>query len=254
MVFRPPRPGTLLKQQVPIRPSQHWNGTQPGFLEADLVAHAGPSEEGIYLFTLTLTDVATGWTECLPVCSKSQEVVLEAFQRARTLFPFPILGLDVDCGGEFLNEQMVAYCTREQIMLTRGRPTMKNDQCFVEAKNRHIVRQVIGHDRYCGDYACRQMAEVYRALRLYVNCFQPSMKLLAKEEDANPLGRRYDPAKTPLQRVLLSGVLSPAKEQELTAIGGCKIVWIFRTFRADFATLIRRKRWRKIFLSPINHE
>ena len=144
--------------------------------------------------------------------------MLEAFQRARTLFPFPILGLDVDCSSEFLNEQMVAYCTREQIMLTRGRPTMKNDQCFVEAKNRHIVRQIVGHDRYCGDYASRQMTEVYRALRLYINCFQPSMRLIANEEETNAVCRRYDPAKTPLQRVLLFGVLSPAKEQELLAV------------------------------------
>jgi len=212
------RAGTLLRQHIPIRTSQQWNDTQPGFLEADLVAHAGPNGEGIYLFTLMLTDVATGWTECVPVCSKSQEVVLEAFRQARCLFPFPILGVDVDCGSEFLNEQMVTYCSREHIMLTRGRPRMKNDQCFVEAKNRHIVRQVMGHDRYCGDYARRQLWELYRALRLYINCFQPSMKMLPRKGETGPGPRRYDPAKTPLQRLLLSGVLSPTKERELLVV------------------------------------
>jgi hypothetical protein len=87
------RAGTLLKQQIPIRTFQQWNETQPGFLEADLVAHCGVDSEGGYLYTLTLTDVATGWTECLPLLYRSQETVLAAIQRARTLFPFPILGV-----------------------------------------------------------------------------------------------------------------------------------------------------------------
>src|SRR5256885_9570045 len=88
------RAGTLLKQQIPIRTFQEWNETQPGFLEADLVAHCGTDIEGGYLYTLTLTDIATGWTECLPLLLRSQETVLATIQRARTLFPFPILGID----------------------------------------------------------------------------------------------------------------------------------------------------------------
>ncbi len=91
--------GPLLKEQIPIRTFQQWENTRPGFLEADLVAHCGKHTQGSYLYTLTLTDVATGWTECLPVLSKSPEAVLSAFQQARRLFPFPILGLDVDNGG-----------------------------------------------------------------------------------------------------------------------------------------------------------
>jgi hypothetical protein len=94
------RAETLLKQQIPIRPFEAWNETRPGFLEADLVAHCGEDREGGFLYTLTLTDVATGWTECLPLLHRSQEAVLAAIQRARTLFPFPILGIDTDNGGE----------------------------------------------------------------------------------------------------------------------------------------------------------
>lgn len=89
------RAGTLLKQQIPIRTFQEWHETRPGFLEADLVAHCGTDIEGGYLYTLTLTDRATGWTECLPLLLRSQETVLAAIQRARTLFPFPIQGIDV---------------------------------------------------------------------------------------------------------------------------------------------------------------
>ena len=94
------RAGTLLKQQIPIRTFEEWNEVRPGFLEADLVAHWGIDIEGGYLYTLTLTDVATGWTECLPLLYRSQETVLAALQQARMLFPFPMLGIDTDSGGE----------------------------------------------------------------------------------------------------------------------------------------------------------
>ena len=91
--------------------------------------------------------------------------VLAALQRARTLFPFPILGIDTDNGGEFINEVMVAYCEQNQITFTRGRPYQKRDQCFVEQKNGAIVRQVIGYDRLIGEHTYRQLTELYRALR-----------------------------------------------------------------------------------------
>jgi hypothetical protein len=126
--------GPLLKQQIPLRTFEDWNEAQPGFLEVDLVAHCGSSTLGSFLYTLTLTDVATGWTECLPVLNRGREEVLAALQRARTLFPFPVLGIDTDNGGEFLNEDVVAYCAREQITFTRGRPYEKRDQCFIEVR------------------------------------------------------------------------------------------------------------------------
>src|SRR5438105_585660 len=191
------RAGTLLKQQIPIRTFEEWKETRPGFLEAALVAHCGADIEGCYLYTLTLTDVATGWTECLPLLYRSQEAVLAALQRARTLFPFPILGIDTDNGGEFINEVLIAYCEQAYISFTRGRPYVKNDQCFVEQKNGTIVRQVVGYDRLVGEEASRQLTELYRALRLYVNCFQPLMKLQAKLREGKKVRYVYDPAKTP---------------------------------------------------------
>jgi len=210
--------GTLLKQQIPIRTFEEWNEARPGFLEADLVAHCGTDIEGGYLYTLTLTDVATGWTECLPLLTRSQETVLAALQQAHLLLPFPILGIDTDNWGEFINEKVIAYCEQAHITFTRGRPYLKNDQCFVEQKNGAIVRQVIGYDRLVGEHAYRQLTELYRALRLYINCFQPSMKLLSKQRDGKKVRRVYDAAKTPLQRVLLSDTLPAQKQQELTEV------------------------------------
>src|SRR3989454_2856748 len=212
------RAGTLLKQQIPIRTFEEWEETRPGFLEADLVAHCGTDIEGGYLYTLTLTDVATGWTECLPLLYRSQETVLAALQQARLLFPFPILGIDTDNGGEFINEVVITFCEQEHISFTRSRPYLKNDQCFVEQKNGAIVRQVVGYDRLVGEQASRQLTELYRALRLYVNCFQPSMKLQAKLREGKKVRYVYDSAKTPLQRLLLSGVLPVEMRQELAEV------------------------------------
>jgi site-specific recombinase XerD len=210
--------GPLLKQQIPIRTFAQWDEAQPGFLEGDLVAHCGGHSEGGCLYTLTLTDVATGWTACLSLLNRGREAVLAALQRARALFPFPILGIDTDNGGEFINEEVAAYCVREQITFTRGRPYEKRDQCFVEQKNGVVVRQVVGYGRLMGELAYRQLDELYRALHWYVNCFQPSMKLVAKQVEGRTIHRIYDAAKTPLQRVLSSGVLPTAQQQELRTI------------------------------------
>ena len=211
------RSGTLLKQQIPIRTFEEWNETQPGFLEADLVAHCGGNIEGGYLYTLTLTDVASGLTECLPLLYRSQETVLAAFQQARSLFPFPILGIDTDNGGEFINEALIAYCEQERIIFTQGRPSLKNDQCLWTRKMERLCARWC-YDRLVEEHAYRQLNELYRALRLYVNCFQPSMKLQVKEREGKKVRSDYDSAKTPLQRLFLSGVLAAQKQQELTEV------------------------------------
>jgi len=216
--FSTTRAGTLLKQQIPIRTFEQWNETRPGFLETDLVAHCGSQAQGSFLSTLTLTDLATGWTECLPLLSKGAEAVLLALQQARAFFPFPILGLDTDNGCEFINEDLRAYCEAEQITFTRGREGLKNDQCHVEQKNGAIVRQVVGYARLEGARAYQQLCEVYQALRLYINGFQPSMKLQVKQYDGRTVRRVYDAAKTPLQRLLLSQVLPASREQELLRV------------------------------------
>jgi len=164
------RSGTLLKKQIPVRTFNDWNETAPGFMEADLVAHCATSAEGSFLYTLTLTDIATGWTECLPLLSRGQEAVVAALKRAQQLLPFPLLGIDTDNGAEFINVELLAFCEQEHITFTRGRPRRSNDQCYVEQKNGQIVRQVVGYDRFTGEQAYRQLTELYRALRVYVNC------------------------------------------------------------------------------------
>ncbi len=212
------KPGALLKRQIPIRTFADWDEAQPGFVEADLVAHCGQRAEGAFLHTLVLTDVATGWTECLPLLHRSQHAVIQALNRARQLLPFPLLGLDTDNGGEFLNEELLAYCRRERITFTRGRAYRKNDQCFVEQKNGVVVRQLVGYDRFEGEAAYRQLTEVYRAVRFYINFFQPSMKLQEKQRDGSRTRRRYDPAQTPYRRLVATKLLTPETHQRLAAL------------------------------------
>ena len=194
--------GSLLKKRVPVRTFADWNDTRPGFFEADLVAHCGWTTGGAYLNTLVLTDIGTGWTECIALLHHTQHAVIEAIEAARRLLPFPMVGLDSDNGSEFLNGEMLAYCERERITFTRGRAYRKNDQCFVEQKNGAIVRHMVGYDRFEGQRAWLQLRELYRAIRLYVNFFQPSMKLQIKHRDGAKVQRIHDKAKTPFQRVI----------------------------------------------------
>jgi hypothetical protein len=189
--------GALLKHQVPVRTFAEWHDTQPGFFEADLVAHCGWSTEGAFLHTLVLTDVATGWTECQALLYRTQHAVIHALDRARQLVPFAMLGLDTDNGREFLNTELFTYCEREHLTFTRGRVANKNDQCFVEQKNGSIVRHLVGYDRLEGLPAYRQLTELYRAVRLYVNFFQPSMKLRDKQRAGAKVKCTYDLARRP---------------------------------------------------------
>lgn len=207
------RPGSLLKKQVPIRTFADWDDVQPGFLEADLVAHCGDTTSGQFLQTLVATDINTGWTEPFCLLRKGERDVIAALTQMRPLLPFVLRGLDTDNGSEFMNHGLIQYCEDNQITFTRSRPYKKNDQCHVEEKNGAIVRRVVGYHRYEGAPAQDAFNRLYSVLRLYVNFFQPSMKLIYKERRDARVKKKYDRAKTPYRRLLQSGILS--KEEEL---------------------------------------
>jgi hypothetical protein len=202
------KPGTLLKHQVPIQTYLPWDDQKPGFVEIDLVAHCGLTTAGFYVNTLTVVDVATGWTDVTAVWGKGQQAVFEALQAVRARLPFPLLGIDIDNGSEFLNAHLVRYCQREQLTLTRCRPYWKNDQAHVEQKNYSVVRRLIGYDRYDSREALDQLERVYAIVRPYINGWQPVFKLIAKQRDGAKVTKRYDRPQTPLRRLLASGVLS----------------------------------------------
>lgn len=210
------RRGNLLKHQIQVRTFADWDDVTPGFLEADLVAHCGGNMNGVFLNTLVLVDISTGWLECLPLLRKSAQDVIDGLRVADELLPFILQGLDTDCGSEFINYDVLDYCEDRRITFTRARTHRKNDQAHVEEKNGSVVRRLVGYDRFEGQKAWEALAQLYSVLRIYVNYFQPSLKLLEKERRGAKVSKKYDSAKTPYQRILLSEHISQAKKESLT--------------------------------------
>lgn len=210
------RPGSLLKKQIKVRTFADWDDVVPGFLEGDLVAHCGDRTDDSFLNTLVLTDIATGWTEFFPLLRKGEADVIDSLKVAQQLLPFLLLGLDTDNGSEFINYALLDFCKKQEITFTRSRAYKKNDQAHVEEKNGSIVRRVIGYDRYEGLGAYNALSELYALLRLYVNFFQPSVKLVSKKRDGAKVTKKYDKAKTPYQRLLCSSHISEEAKVKLT--------------------------------------
>jgi hypothetical protein len=202
------KPGSLLKQQIPVRTFADWDENRAGFVEVDLVAHCGETVAGQFICSLTATDVATGWTECFSLPHRSQLAVYDALDQLRARLPFPLLGIDSDNDGVFINELMLKYCQAERITFTRCRPYKKNDQCFVEQKNWSIVRRTIGYHRYQSQAAHQMLAEIYEALHLFTNMFQPTFKLKYKKRTGAKVHKTYDTPQTPLRRILDAELLS----------------------------------------------
>jgi hypothetical protein len=208
------RPGSLLRNQVPIKTFADWNDARPGFLEIDLVAHCGSTSAGQFLSTLSTVDVATGWMLCRGVRNKGEEAVFEELAEIRRRLPFPLLGLDSDNGGEFINRTLVHYCEKESITLTRARPYRKNDSCHIEQKNWSVVRRLVGYDRLEQD-ALPALNSVYTLAEDYVNFLQPVLKLVEKTRNGSRVRRRYDTAQTPYRRLLSVGNLAAAVRHHL---------------------------------------
>jgi len=196
------KPGSLLKNLIPVRTFTEWDQERPGFMEIDLVSHCGNTTEGQYLNTLTCTDLSTGWTDVTALAHRSQQAVSSAIHHMRHRLPFPLLGIDSDNGSEFTNDTLYRYCLDEKITFTRSRPYQKNDQAHVEQKNWSVVRHTVGYDRWETDQEFSILESIHADLRLYINFFQPSFKLIAKARIGNKTIKRYDTAKTPYQRLL----------------------------------------------------
>lgn len=212
------RPSTVLKNAIPLKTFSEWVGVKPGVIEVDLVAHCGESTEGFYLTTLSAVDVATGWYEPMAVWGKYQEHVAGALHDIRRRLPMALKGVHSDSGGEFINQELYGYCQRAGIEFTRSRSYKKNDNCYVEQKNWQVVRRIIGYDRYSSKEALRALDAVYTVLRLYINFFQPVMKVVGKTRHGAKVHKVFDTARTPYQRLLISGILSEESKQALASI------------------------------------
>lgn len=207
-----------LRRLVPVRTFADWKDPRPGSMAMDLVAHCGGVIRGSFVHTLTLTDIPSGWTECTPLLMRESTLVVEALEQVRIALPFPLLALDIDNGGEFLNETLVRYCTDHGIELTRSRPYRKNDQAWVEQKNGSVVRRLIGYRRFEGIAAVQTLARLFAASRLFVNFFQPSFKLMEKSRDGARVSKRYHPPQTPCERLLGNEAIPDAMKAKLRGV------------------------------------
>ena len=196
------KPGSLLKNQIPIRTWADWADDRPGFVEIDLVGHEGGDPSGDFCQTLTVTDIATGWTETRAVQNKAQKWVFAALQLIVTAMPFDVVGIDSDNGKEFINEHLLHYCEDNHITFTRSRVGNKNDGAHVEGKNWTVVRRAVGYHRYDTMTELAMLNDLYARLRLMTNFFIPQAKLIAKTRTGAKVVKRYDTAATPYQRVL----------------------------------------------------
>jgi hypothetical protein len=228
------RPMTnALRRSIPIRTSADWGDPAPGHVEADLVAHSGPSSRGSYIQTLVLTDIATGWTECAPLLVREQTLLSTVLTELRKQLPFPLLGLDTDNDSVFMNETLKAYCDQANIVFTRCRPYKKNDQAFVEQKNGAVVRRMVGYRRFEGLEPAVLLAQLYRSARLFVNFFQPSFKLIGKQRDGAKVRKTYSAPATPHQRLIADSRTPDTTRARLREIyAGLDPVVLLRDIRA----------------------
>jgi hypothetical protein len=211
------KPGTLLKHQIPIRTFADWNEQSPGFVELDLVGHEGGHAQGDYCFSLNVTDVFSGWTETRAIQNKAQVWVVEALEVIRRRMPFALRGIDSDNGSEFINHHLMKYCQQRALTFTRSRSQRKNDNCFVEQKNYTVVRRAVGYSRYETRPQQQLLNALYEPLRLYLNYFQPVMKLLEKTRDGSKVTKKYDVAQTPYERLLAAAQVSQQEKAQLRA-------------------------------------
>jgi hypothetical protein len=196
------KPGSLLKSQIPVRTWADWDDAVPGFVEIDLVFHDGGIRGGGHAFTLTVTDIATGWTENRSVPSKTANCVIAALNHIAQTMPFPILGVDSDNGYEFINIQLLRWCERHQITFTRARPGNKNDGCHVEQKNWAVVRTVVGYYRYDTAAELLLLNEIWDLQSKLTNYFHPQQKLVCKVRRGAKVSKKHDTARTPFHRAV----------------------------------------------------
>jgi hypothetical protein len=232
----------LLLAQIPIKVATDWDRSVIGNMQFDYVAHCGQSTAGSFLWTISMVDIASGWWEGEVIADRTQVATRHALHRIRRRLPFRLRELHPDNDRAILNQLLIDYCRQHQIALSRSRPLKKNDNCWVEQKNRTHVRQVLGHHRFSGEWQRRLIADLYWAWTQWRNFFQPVMRLQEKTRIGGKVHRRYDQTATPYRRLLGSGQLSLEAQRNLErqydSLSPAKLMQIIREKQRQLSALI----------------
>lgn len=241
------RPGSMLKSAIPMKTWAEWDDTAPGFLEVDLVGHDGGDNNGHFCYTLTATDIATGWTRAETVPSKGERVVAAALERIRAGMPFHIAGIHSDNGSEFINNHLLRWTRERKITFTRGRPARSNDNAHVEQKNWALARRSAGYFRYDTKQELRLLNDMWAAQDVLFNLFNAQQKLKSKTRTGAKVVKRHDTARTPAQRLLadhpdvLPDPERKAIEQALHDTNPAQLRRDIALIQANLITLARRR-------------
>jgi len=190
-------------QLIPVRTFGEFSQVAPGHCQLDCVGHDGGIASGEYAFSVVISDVCTAWTERRAVQNRAARWIQPALEDIRLAVPFAVQHLHPDSGAEFINKNILRYCTDHQITLTRSRPGKKNDNCWVEQKNFDTVRKLVGYARYSSPQALEALNELYRVQGVLQNYILPSQKLLQKTRVGSRVRKLYQKPLTPAERVLL---------------------------------------------------
>jgi len=207
-------------KQIAVRTFADWKEPAPGYLEVDFVSHGGSSMQGVFLWSLAATDVCSGWTEVVPLLAREQSLVVEGLEVIRRQLPVPVLGIDTDNDSAFINDTLLAYCQQQKLEFTRSRAYQKNDQAWIEQKNGAVVRRFVGYERLSGMVAGQCLAQLFQAVRLYVNYFQPSFKLRSKTRIGAKVKKLYHQPATPCERLLEHASVTEATKERLRSERG----------------------------------
>ena len=212
------RPGTLLRNSITIRKAGDEVETEPGFFEVDTVAHCGPTLKGEFCRSVNFTDLHTGWVFTRAIRNNAAVHVLGAFDHFIDQVPYMVTGIDCDNGSEFINHDLIGWAGDRKVFFTRSRPYKKNDQATIESKNNHLVRRYGFYHRYDTPTELNLLNQLWALVCDRLNYLTPTKKPTSWTTDQ--IGRRkrlYDTPATPYQRLLASGILSPAQQAELAA-------------------------------------
>jgi len=248
------RPSTMLKNSIPVVVSSELHAEEPGHFQIDLVGHDGGNPNGQFAYTLTAVDLYSGWVEPRPLQNKAHRWAKEALQSVKKDSPVPIKSLHSDNDSAFINEPVQSWAAAQSIPCRRARPYHSNDTCWVEQKNYAIVRSSVGYARYETEPELALLAALYEKLRLLVNFFYPSVKLLDKKRVDGRIRKRYDQPKTPASRLLDCSAVAPATKRllraQLRSLDAILLSKQISRIQRQLLTLVRRKGLKILYPGP----